>query len=105
MKQIVKALFLLIGVAVFTGCGDCRNSEVNSNANHCTKHNSIYYWKTVFELDSVELSFLQKHNIGRIYLRMFDVATEPDFLNGKYRFLQIPTVHKCLFRNNSNTNS
>ena len=53
MKQIVKVLFLLIVVAVFTGCGDCRNSTANSNANHCTKQNSIYYWKTVFELDSV----------------------------------------------------
>lgn len=92
MKQIVKVLFLLIVVAVFTGCGDCRNSTANSNANHCTKQNSIYYWKTVFELDSVELSFLQKHDIDRIYLRMFDVATEPDFLNGTTQIVPIATA-------------
>lgn len=89
MKQIVKVLFLLIGVAVFTGCGDCSNI---SNANYSTKHNSIYYWKTVFELDSAELSFLQKHDIDRIYLRMFDVATEPDFLNGTSQIVPIATT-------------
>ena len=92
MKQIVKVLFLLIGVAAFTGCGDCRNPEVKSDTDHCTKQNSIYYWKTVFELDSVELSFLQKHDIGRIYLRMFDVATEPDFLNGATQVVPIATT-------------
>lgn len=89
MKQIVKVLFLLIGVAVFTGCGDCSNI---SNANYSTKHNSIYYWKTVFELDSAELSFLQKHDIDRVYLRMFDVATEPDFLNGTSQIVPIATT-------------
>ena len=93
MKQIVKVLFLLIVVAVFTGCGDCRNSTANSNANHYTKQNSIYYWKTVFELDSVELSFLQKHDIDRIYLRMFDVATEPDFLNGTTQIVPIASSY------------
>jgi hypothetical protein len=89
MKQIVKVLFLLIGVAVFTGCGDCSNI---SNANYCIKHNSIYYWKTVFELDSADSSFLQKHDIDRIYLRMFDVATEPDLLNGTSQIVPIATT-------------
>ena len=89
MKQIVRVLFLLIGVAVFAGCGECRN---NSNANYSTKHNSIYYWKTVFELDSADSSFLQKHDIDRIYLRMFDVATEPDFLNGTSQIVPIATT-------------
>ena len=89
MKQIVKVLFLLIGVAVFAGCGDCSNI---SNANYSTKHNSIYYWKTVFELDSADSSFLQKHDIDRIYLRMFDVATEPDLLNGTSQIVPIATT-------------
>ena len=89
MKQIVRVLFLLIGVAVFAGCGDCRNI---SNANYSTKHNSIYYWKTVFELDSADSSFLQKHDIDRIYLRMFDVATEPDLLNGTSQIVPIATT-------------
>jgi len=36
--------------------------------------NSVYYWKTVFHLDSADRAFINKHDIGRIYMRMFDVA-------------------------------
>ena len=70
------------------GCGDKRNAT----ANRCAKRNSIYYWKTAFELDSTERSFLQRHSISRIYLRMFDVATEPDFLNGTSQIVPIATT-------------
>ncbi|MDE5607563.1 MAG: hypothetical protein K2I64_01365 [Muribaculaceae bacterium] len=40
--------------------------------------NSIYYWKTVFSLDSAEYDFIQRHDIGQIYLRMFDVCKVKD---------------------------
>ena len=92
MKHIVKVLFSLIVISVFTGCGDGRNSAITSSVNDSIKRNSIYYWKTVFELDSTELSFLQEHDISRIYLRMFDVATEPDFLNGTSQVVPIATT-------------
>jgi len=36
--------------------------------------NSVYYWKTVWELDSASLRFIESHDIGRVYLRMFDVV-------------------------------
>ena len=91
MKHIVKILFLWIGVVVFAGCGD-EKERVMSSASDSSKRNSIYFWKTVFELDSTELSFLQKHDIDRIYLRMFDVATEPDFLNGTEQIVPIATT-------------
>lgn len=38
--------------------------------------NSVYYWKTVFNPDSSELSLINRHNIGRIYMRMFDVVED-----------------------------
>ncbi|MDE5837773.1 MAG: hypothetical protein K2H39_01840 [Paramuribaculum sp.] len=38
--------------------------------------NSVYYWKTVFSLDSTDLAFIRKHDIKRIYLRMFDVSED-----------------------------
>ena len=56
------------------------------------KRNSVYYWKTVFDIDSTAMSFIEKHDIGRIYLRMFDVATEPDFLNGNFEIVPIATT-------------
>lgn len=36
----------------------------------------MYYWKTVFHLDSADIAFIKKHDIRRIYLRMFDVSEE-----------------------------
>ena len=35
--------------------------------------NSVYYWKTDFYLDNEEKDFLERHDIGRIYMRFFDV--------------------------------
>ena len=92
MKHIVKVLFPLIVVSVFIGCGNGGNSTVTNNVIDSIKRNSVYYWRTVFDIDSTELSFLQKHDIGRIYLRMFDVATEPDFLNGTSQVVPIATT-------------
>lgn len=64
--------------------------------------NAVYYWRTVFNLSDKELKFMKKHNVGRMYLRMFDVIdnygqTEP---NATLRFNQkvpigmeiVPTV-------------
>ncbi len=92
MKHIVKVLFPLIAVSVFIGCGNGGNSTVTDNVNNSIKRNSVYYWRTVFDMDSTELSFLRKHDISRIYLRMFDVATEPDFLNGTSQIVPIATT-------------
>ena len=92
MKHIVKVLFLLIVASVLIGCGNGGNSTVTNNVNDSIKRNSVYYWRTVFDIDSTELSFLQKHDISRIYLRMFDVATEPDFLNGTLQVVPIATT-------------
>ncbi|MDR0789710.1 MAG: hypothetical protein LBO06_02820 [Bacteroidales bacterium] len=38
--------------------------------------NGIYYWRTTFSLNDYEHSFLQKHNIKRLYLRLFDVGLD-----------------------------
>ena len=36
--------------------------------------NSVYYWKTVFSLCDGEKQWLTRHNIGRLYIRYFDVG-------------------------------
>lgn len=38
--------------------------------------NGVYCWKTVFDPDTTDYDFLHKHDIGRIYLRMFDVSLD-----------------------------
>ena len=72
MKQRLKITTLLLLISVVVGC---------SKYEDCVeKGNSIYYWKTTFDVDSSEILFLEKHKINRIYLRMFDVAVQEDIL-------------------------
>lgn len=56
------------------------------------KCNSVYYWKTVFKLDSVENDFLKKHDIGRIYLRLFDVDEDYDMINGTCSVVPVGSI-------------
>ena len=36
--------------------------------------NAAYYWRTTWQLDSVEEAFLQEHDIDRVFCRYFDVV-------------------------------
>lgn len=63
---------------------------------------SVYYWRTVFALDSAENRFLADHHVGRIYMRYFDVVVRDSVVkpNATIRFSQpvpqgievVPTV-------------
>ena len=89
MKQLFRISLVLFAAAVIIGCGQ---RKATSEKNPDKTQNSIYHWKTVFEIDSTEIAFLQEQEIERIYLRMFDVATEPDFLNGITDIVPIATT-------------
>ncbi|MTG97322.1 hypothetical protein NWE55_04885 [Myroides albus] len=39
---------------------------------------SYYYWKTTFELDSIEKQSIQELNVTKLYMRYFDVAMQND---------------------------
>ena len=72
MKNPLKISIAIIATALivvgFTQCG--------SNAPKPLPQKAMYHWKTVFDLDSAEQAFIKKHDIGRIYIHMFDVAVE-----------------------------
>lgn len=76
MKYLFKISSFLLFVCLLVGCKRFCNHPSHSPVSDSVKRNSIYYWKTRFELDSYELDFLKRHDISRIYLRMFDVVTE-----------------------------
>ena len=82
MKYFFKILVALAFVASLSSCGHQAAPQSEAHADESEKVNSIYYWRTVFNLDSAETAFLQRHDVGRIYLRMFDIVPEHDFLNG-----------------------
>ncbi|MBP3512106.1 MAG: hypothetical protein J6K19_08750 [Prevotella sp.] len=56
----------------------CESYRDANDTSCCQEKNGIYYWKTVFEPDTADCMFLRKHDIGRVYLRMFDVSIDKD---------------------------
>ena len=88
MRRLLKTLLLAVTIVAMSNCTDIENSHRESTS----KYNSIYYWKTTFKVDSAEIEFLKRHNIDRIYLRMFDVATEQNYATGGVDIVPIATT-------------
>ena len=86
MKHFFK-IYALVALAFLASCNNGKLIEQPAE-----KHTSIYHWKSTFELDAAELAFLQTHNIDRIYLKLFDVATEHNFLVGSADIIPIATT-------------
>ena len=91
MKRILPTLFL---VFLMVGCrsGDPRHSNAPSEYADTTKRNSIYHWKTTFAPDSSELDFLRRHNIERLYIKMFDVSVQRNHAEGTNDVIPIATT-------------
>ncbi len=58
--------------AASTDAPEAATDTVETNL-HAEKR-AVYYWKTVLNLDSAERAFLRRHDIGRMYVRLFDVV-------------------------------
>ena len=56
------------------------------------RHRSVYFWKTVFKIGPEENSFLKRHGIDRIYLRMFDVDVTPDYSRDRADVVPVATT-------------
>lgn len=64
---LIAAVSVLASCAISCKAGDKQEGTPNSK-------NGVYYWKTTFSLDQEEQAFLSRHNIRKLYLRMFDVT-------------------------------
>lgn len=73
MKPILVASILALALP-----GACSSDVTTADAPEPihSETNSVYYWKTVLNLDTADLAFIRRHNIGRIYLRLFDVSED-----------------------------
>lgn len=85
MKPFVKICLVVIVATFIVGCGNVSDTIEESK-------NSIYHWKTTFDIHEAEAEFLKKHNIERIYVKMYDVATEHNFLSGRSDIVPIATT-------------
>lgn len=85
--KILVAIIIILSAILFVGCQQSPQSPDEDQ-----QANAIYHWKTTFDPDSTEIAFLQKHQIERLYLRMFDVAVEPNFETGLKDIVPIATT-------------
>ena len=94
MKLLSRLTLCVIAAAALTCCtssekpknGDSENLSFSPSAN------AIYHWKSTFNLSDGEIRHLKKQRIGRIYIKMFDVAIEHDFLNNTHEINPIATT-------------
>lgn len=94
MKHVLK-ICLGIAIALIVIVFVCRSREkqtMNVVVPEIVRCNSIYHWKTVFDLDSLERLFLRKHRIERIYLRMFDIGIDDNCVYEEWRIAPIATT-------------
>lgn len=83
----IVAMIIGISLCVYANS----DSEVAVCKSDSQRYNSIYHWRTTFDVDSTEVAFIKQHNISRIYLRMFDVALEQN-LDGISEIVPIATT-------------
>lgn len=88
-------IILVFGLIVF-GCGNPvqqRNSAESSPPESVeAKNRSIYHWKTTFNLTPDDSTFISKHKITRLYVRMFDVGMERNESNDSLEVVPLGTT-------------
>ncbi len=105
-QKLSSYIFLATCILILSGCKDGHMSTIRS----------AYYWSTTWESDSTLLSFIHDNEIGRIYLRYFDVVVDDNgdvMPNATIRFASplpqnveiVPTVYivnNCLSKKTKN---
>lgn len=94
MRKLFKLCAVVTLAALCTHCGNNRpkNEAKPAAVEQKVAENSIYHWKSTFELDSLELDFIKRHNISRIYTKMFDIAVEHSFVSSALEPVPIATT-------------
>lgn len=88
MKKILTFIILF---SAFVSCVETHSSPTENN-NEVPSYKGIYYWKTIFKLSDYELDFLKKHEISRIYVKMFDVALQNESPSDTLSVIPIATT-------------
>lgn len=69
MRSIITYIFLVAALLAVVGCKPERKAIDNPKP-------AVYYWRTSFSLDDVERQFLRDYNVGKVYVRYFDVVVD-----------------------------
>lgn len=87
-----KILIFIILFCALVSCVETHYSNPFESNNDIPSNKGIYYWKTIFKLNDYELDFLKRHEITRIYVKMFDVALQNDSPDDTLSVIPIATT-------------
>lgn len=82
-----KVLCYVMFATMLCSCGGC-----GSRADVEPGGGSIYHWKTVFAPNKAELDFMKRHDIGRLYIKMFDVVVENNHVMATTEIVPVATT-------------
>lgn len=88
-------LFLVFSLIV-SGCGNpvqqSNSEELSIPESNGVKSRGIYHWKTTFDLSAEDTAFIKRHDITRLYVRMFDVGMEINEANDSLEVVPLGTT-------------
>ena len=88
-------LFLVFSLIV-SGCGNpvqqSNSEELSIPESTEVKSRGIYHWKTTFDLSAEDTAFIKRHDITRLYVRMFDVGMEINEANDSLEVVPLGTT-------------
>lgn len=91
MKQSVSLLIVaIVALCGMTSCNIMQQKPTKhvKQERHAEPTNAIYHWKGVFNPTEEEIGFMHQHRVERLYIRMFDIAT--DYNNHEQRIEAVP---------------
>lgn len=76
IRILLFALLAIVAVAIAAGLYWDRKegADIPPTSNVHKPQNAIYYWRTTYMISDYEYDFMKKHDVRRMYLRMFDVV-------------------------------
>ena len=90
--RIFSSIIIFAFAMAFCSC-TCQNTSSSlSQRQEDVAQRGAYFWKTTFDLSEREKSFLSDHKIGRLYLRLFDVAVEKNWADNSPEVVPVATT-------------
>lgn len=91
MKHYLHLMTALLCLAAVVACS-CVQTTSGRVPKRVEPTNAIYHWKGVFNPTSEEYAFMAKNDIGRLYIRFFDIAAEYNATNQLMEAVPIATT-------------
>lgn len=92
MRHRITTIATLVALLMVVAACNIMQSGGGRKREKSEPTNAIYHWKGVFNPSAEDYAFMQHHNIGRLYIRFFDIAAEYDSVNQRMEAVPIATT-------------